>query len=37
MPGPQIKNWPQYEALRAKGMSKAKAAAITNAKAKGKK
>lgn len=31
MPGPQVKNWPQYEALRAKGMSKSSAAKITNA------
>jgi hypothetical protein len=34
MPGPQVKNWPQYEALRDKGMSKAQAAAIVNARAK---
>lgn len=31
MPGPQVKNWKQYEALRAKGMSKERAAKITNA------
>lgn len=31
MPGPQVKNWKQYEALRAKGMTKTKAAKITNA------
>lgn len=38
MPGKSVKNWPQYEALRGKGMSKEKAAKITNAAAaKGKK
>lgn len=31
VPGPQVKNWKQYEALRAKGMTKTKAAKITNA------
>lgn len=30
MPGPQIKNWDQYHALRDKGMPKARAAAIVN-------
>jgi hypothetical protein len=34
MPGKQVKNWPQYEALRKKGMSKTKSAKITNASAK---
>ena len=34
MPGKQIKNWKQYEALRKKGMSKRSAARITNAQAK---
>jgi hypothetical protein len=34
MPGKQVKNWPQYEALRDKGMSKESAARITNASAK---
>jgi hypothetical protein len=34
MPGKEVKNWPQYEALRAKGMSKESAARITNADAK---
>jgi hypothetical protein len=33
MPGPQVKNWPQYEKLRAKGFSKQSAARITNASA----
>lgn len=37
MPGKQVKNWKMYEALREKGMSKEKAARITNAKAKKKK
>lgn len=37
VPGPQVKNWPQYEALRAKGMTKTKAAKITNASSKKKK
>lgn len=36
MPGKQVKNWKQYEALRKKGLSKEKAAKIANAK-KGKK
>lgn len=31
MPGKQIKNWKQYHALRQKGMSKTRAAKITNA------
>jgi len=31
MPGKQVKNWKQYEALREKGMSKESAARITNA------
>jgi len=31
MPGPQVKNWDQYEALRGKGYSKSSAARITNA------
>jgi hypothetical protein len=31
MPGREVKNWPQYEALRKKGMSKQSAARITNA------
>lgn len=34
MPGKQVKNWKQYHALRKKGMSKGKAARITNAHAK---
>ncbi len=34
MPGKQVKNWPQYEALRREGHSKASAARITNASAK---
>jgi hypothetical protein len=33
-PGPSIKNPRQYEALKKKGMSKTKAAKISNAKAK---
>lgn len=33
MPGKSVKNWPQYEALRHKGMPKSRAAAITNASA----
>lgn len=40
MPGKQVRNWKQYEKLRKKGMSKTKAAKITNAsssKKKGKK
>jgi hypothetical protein len=32
MPGKQVKNWAQYEALRAQGKSKESAARITNAK-----
>lgn len=31
MPGKQVKNWKQYEALRKQGMSKESAARITNA------
>ena len=34
MPGKQVKNWKMYEALRKEGMSKEKAARITNAKSK---
>ena len=34
MPGKQVKNWKQYEALRKKGKSKESAARITNAQAK---
>ncbi len=34
MPGKQVKNWPEYEALRAKGYSKESAARITNSDAK---
>jgi len=30
MPGKQVKNWPKYEALRKKGMSKEDAARIAN-------
>lgn len=39
MPGKQVKNWKKYHKLRKKGMSKSKAARITNAqeKKKGKK
>lgn len=40
MPGKQVKNWRKYHALRGKGMSKTRAAKITNArpgKKKGKK
>lgn len=37
MPGKQVKNWKQYEALREKGMSKEKAAKIANSGAKKKK
>jgi hypothetical protein len=33
MPGKQVENWKQYEALRNKGMSKEKAARIANAQA----
>jgi hypothetical protein len=32
MPGKQVKNWSQYEALRKKGMSKESAARIANSK-----
>lgn len=32
MPGKQVKNWSKYHALRRKGMSKTRAAKITNAK-----
>jgi hypothetical protein len=31
MPGKQVKNWKQYEALRKKGKSKKSAARIANA------
>jgi hypothetical protein len=31
VPGKQVKNWRQYEALRKKGYSKSSAARITNA------
>jgi hypothetical protein len=31
MPGKQVKNWGQYEALRRQGKSKESAARITNA------
>lgn len=31
MPGPQVKNWDKYEALRKKGYSKEEAARIANA------
>ena len=31
MPGKQVKSWKQYHKLRKKGMSKKKAARITNA------
>jgi hypothetical protein len=34
MPGKQVKNWAQYEALRREGKSKESAARITNAAAK---
>lgn len=34
MPGKQVKNWPQYEKLRKKGMTKTSAAKVTNAAAK---
>ena len=34
MPGKEVLNWDQYHALREKGMSKEKAAKITNASAK---
>jgi hypothetical protein len=34
MPGKQVKNWKQYEALRRQGKSKESAARITNAQAK---
>lgn len=36
MPGPQVKRWKQYHALRRKGMSKKRAAKIANSR-KGKK
>ena len=31
MPGPEVKDWNQYEALRRKGLTKESAARITNA------
>lgn len=31
MPGPEVKNWPLYERLRAEGHSKESAARIANA------
>jgi hypothetical protein len=34
MPGDQVKNWAQYEELRAQGFSKQSAARITNSQAK---
>jgi len=34
MPGKQVKNWKQYEALRREGFSKQSAARITNSEAK---
>jgi hypothetical protein len=34
MPGKQVKNWKQYEALRREGFSKQSAARITNSAAK---
>lgn len=34
MPGKQIKNWRMYHALRRKGMSKTRAAKITNGRSK---
>lgn len=34
MPGKQVKNWKQYEALRRAGFTKRSAARITNASAK---
>jgi len=37
MPGKQVKNWKQYEALRKQGKSKESAARITNAAVKKKK
>lgn len=37
MPGKQVKNWNQYEALRKQGKSKESAARITNAQSKKKK
>jgi hypothetical protein len=37
MPGKQVKSWKMYHKLRAKGMSKSKAAKITNAVKGGKK
>ena len=32
MPGKQVKNWRQYEALRRRGLSKSAAARIANSK-----
>jgi hypothetical protein len=37
MPGPQVKDWPKYEALRRKGYSKESAARIANSQAGGEK
>jgi hypothetical protein len=37
MPGPQIKDWDKYHALRRKGMSKEQAAKIANSDDDGKK
>lgn len=37
MPGPQVKNWDMYEALRKKGFSKESAARIVNFQERGKK
>lgn len=37
MPGKQVKNWKQYEALRKAGFTKSSAAKITNASGKKKK
>lgn len=34
MPGPQVKNWDQYHAIRKEGYSKESAAKIVNAHAK---
>lgn len=34
MPGPQVKNWPRYEALRRQGKSKELAAKIANSQSK---
>lgn len=33
MPGPEVKNWKQYEALRKQGYSKSSAARIANSRA----